>query len=137
MSEILKITIATSFQGQKTYTLLEECIKGAEKQYYVVLDDSQYIDYKRSHNPIRKKIIDKSVAEKFINDIKKLKIPIWPEWAMGLDGTTITVTIEQGFNSTSFKWWESLPKQWKPLRNIFKIFKEYSKLFKDENHYFS
>jgi hypothetical protein len=36
-------------------------------------------------------------------------IAIIPEFVMGLDGTTYTIKIKNGFNEVSYKWWGGTP----------------------------
>ena len=53
-----------------------------------------------------------------LEDIKLSRIPASPEFSMGLDGTTYTICIKNGFNSVTYSWWEECPPEWEKLGKL-------------------
>lgn len=68
--------------------------------------------------------IDKKIsnedAKSILNKLQKVSIQPMPEFAMGLDGTTHEIIIENGFNKSAFTWWSKAPKQFKELEHLLK-----------------
>ena len=53
-----------------------------------------------------------------LEDIKLYRITAFPEFSMGLDGTTYTISIKNGFNSVTYSWWEECPPEWEKLGKL-------------------
>ena len=62
--------------------------------------------------------ISESDFNDLIKDIKTLHVFSIPEFAMGLDGTTYTIRIENGWNSVTYNWWGECPKEWEQLGKL-------------------
>ncbi len=45
-------------------------------------------------------------------------VPLPPEFAIGLDGTTWELQIEHGWNRVQLAWWARLPQAWRSLRPL-------------------
>ena len=69
-----------------------------------------------THGEYKRKIILAGPALEAIlatlSDIQQHPVSPYPEYAMGLDGFTVTLNFRSGFNETSFKWWVRAPKDW-------------------------
>lgn len=50
--------------------------------------------------------------------LKGTTVPLAPEFAMGLDGTTWELRIEYGWNRVHLAWWPELPRAWQSLRPL-------------------
>ena len=121
MNEILKVEIAPSFNGKKSCALVEEYAKGGNN-FYVVIDEREYEGY-GSTRDVRRHPIDRDQALAFLQDLKTQTIQLLPESVLGLDGTTTSLTIEQGFNKLHLSWWQDAPPQWAGLQLIFDFFR--------------
>lgn len=54
-----------------------------------------------------------------LRDIKLCRISAFPkELSMGLDGTTYTISVRNGFNSAIYSWWEECPSEWEKLGKL-------------------
>jgi len=53
-----------------------------------------------------------SEAARIIQMIEEANMPLAPPLAAGLDGTTVTLSIERGMNAASYTWWNEVPAQW-------------------------
>lgn len=53
--------------------------------------------------------------EPLLEALGHLTLPIVPEGAMGLDGTSWTLVITRGFNTVTLTWWGKLPREWGAL----------------------
>ncbi len=47
-----------------------------------------------------------------------VKVLAVPGFVVGLDGHTVFLEIENGFNSACYKWWVSAPAGWEPLDGL-------------------
>ena len=47
-----------------------------------------------------------------------LSLPVVGPFVMGLDGTSYYLTIRNGFNETTLRWWGILPDEWRALEPI-------------------
>ena len=56
--------------------------------------------------------------DNLLGDIKLYQITIFPEFSMGLDGTTYTIRFNNGFSSSTFSWWEECPPEWEKLGKL-------------------
>jgi hypothetical protein len=52
---------------------------------------------------------------KLIDDLVSASILPIAEFSMGLDGTTYSIAISNGFNRSEYTWWEECPKEWQML----------------------
>ena len=120
MSTILSITISSAFEGSKTYTLEEDIQAGSEVKYRMTFDQSWCFNQIGVQKTVRE--ISSLKVKRAFDEFMKTPVSICPEPVMGLDGTTTTIEIERGLNRVSYTWWEELPKEWKNLRKILKLF---------------
>jgi len=123
METIVRVTVATSFEGNRVYSLDRNFDADGQPHYFVTIDESNYTGY-RAGPPIQKTPINSTLAEAFLIDLKETTIGLCPSEAMGLDGVTTTVEVTRGFNKATFTWWCDLPKQWEPLRSIIGLFEK-------------
>jgi len=62
--------------------------------------------------------ISPSDFNNLLGDIKLYRITAFPEFSMGLDGTTYTISIKNGFNSVTYSWWAECPPEWETLGTL-------------------
>jgi len=62
--------------------------------------------------------ISQSDFNDLLGDIKLNRITAFPEFSMGLDGTTYTISIKNGFNSATYNWWVECPPEWETLGKL-------------------
>ncbi len=65
-----------------------------------------------------KKLVENQVAREIINIIRPLKLRVLAEFAEGLNGTQYKLILRNGFNTTTYSWWNELPVAWLDLRNV-------------------
>ena len=53
-----------------------------------------------------------------IGDIEKLTLSPVPSYNGGLDGITFTLSLKNGANESSFKWWVKCPEEWIELDRL-------------------
>jgi len=63
-------------------------------------------------------IISPSEFNELFGYIESYRITAFPEFSMGLDGTTYTISIKNGFNSVIYSWWEECPPEWEKLGKL-------------------
>jgi hypothetical protein len=51
---------------------------------------------------------------------KALAVPAMPAYAMGYDADTWELTLRNGFNQTSFRWWSEVPEDWEEVERLAK-----------------
>ncbi|MGH9893041.1 MAG: hypothetical protein ACREA0_13825 [bacterium] len=59
--------------------------------------------------------LEKEATESLITELAAIRLPLIAESAIGLDGTTYSLTITRGFNQVSLSWWGSPPGAWKSM----------------------
>lgn len=57
-------------------------------------------------------------ADELSRMIDNCRMPIVPAFAVGLDGKTTSIRIEQGMNRLKAKWWMEAPAEWADLAEI-------------------
>lgn len=62
-----------------------------------------------------------------VGDLKKVKLPLMPEFVHGLDGITYTLSIGDGVDKASFRWWMKCPEEWKELEYLVERLTAYAK----------
>jgi len=62
--------------------------------------------------------ISPSDFDNLLGDFKLSLITAFPEFSMGLDGTTYTIRIKNGFNSSTYNWWVECPPEWETLGKL-------------------
>lgn len=50
--------------------------------------------------------------------LARTALPLVPEFAAGLDGTTWRLSISHGYNTVEAEWWSDLPRAWERLRPV-------------------
>lgn len=48
--------------------------------------------------------------------VDQAKVSLAPPLADGLDGTTVTLEIDQGMNSAAYTWWNEAPEGWEAVQ---------------------
>lgn len=54
-------------------------------------------------------------AQHLLQQLAAARIPAIPLFSAGLDGETHELTLSQGFNSVTYRWWSDAPKGYEPL----------------------
>jgi len=108
MEPIITIEISPSFSLGLTIILLREIGQTeAGITYSMKLDNMPPVS------------VDTAEAEHIVSVARALTVHPLTDFNCGLDGTTIRLAIEQGFNKAQFEWWCDLPNQWEPFRTLF------------------
>ncbi|MBZ4218613.1 MAG: hypothetical protein LAC69_00270 [Chlorobium sp.] len=68
--------------------------------------------------------IDRTAAKKILGIIQGIRIGPYPDFVMGLDGTTFTLHFDSGFNKATYVWWVTLPIQWLELQPLVQCLEE-------------
>ena len=106
----IELEVDPSFSSPLKITANKEVIA-----YQGNLEQENYII---GPNDSGKITISPSDFNDLLEDIKLSRIPASPEFSMGLDGTTYTISIKNGFNSVTYSWWEECPPEWEKLGKL-------------------
>jgi hypothetical protein len=69
--------------------------------------------------PIRiERELDDLEAEALERCLARVSLPLLPQFAIGLDGTTWKLDLENGWNKVQLEWWPQLPAAWESLRPL-------------------
>ena len=82
------------------------------------LDPSEGLYSGGYSNDLKEVTLKEDENREIISLMKNIPITAFPEFAMGLDGTTISITIENGMNRASYRWWEEPPEEWAVLKRF-------------------
>jgi len=67
---------------------------------------------------------DSVATKKILALMQDVRIEAYPEFVMGLDGTTFTLHFDAGFNEATYVWWDTLPIQWIELQPLVQYLEE-------------
>ncbi|MGE3854391.1 MAG: hypothetical protein AB7K09_21855 [Planctomycetota bacterium] len=63
-----------------------------------------------------------------VNRLRRVRLPVLPPMASGLDGMDYELFLSAGFGSTTLKFWVHVPYEWRklvrPLRKLLRLFGE-------------
>lgn len=105
----IELDVRTSFDGQLK-------IRAKKSTIYCQGDPSLkelYYDNREKTIPI-----SQSDFNDLIEDIKAYRVCSIPEFTSGIDGTTYTISVENGMNSVVYRWWGECPKEWDKLGKL-------------------
>jgi hypothetical protein len=121
---LLTFTVSPSFSGEIFLQLFEEKRR----------DSSSFIlSYRKSVPPLAplEELINKDnlsetwerevsflKVEEILESLKKANISPLPSYALGLDGTSYTLSVINGMNEVRFSWWHEVPNEWTALVGI-------------------
>jgi hypothetical protein len=54
-------------------------------------------------------------AQHLLRQLAEARVPAVPDYMAGFDGAFYTLTITQGYNAVTYRWWPSAPKGHEPL----------------------
>ena len=67
--------------------------------------------------PNSSKILSEEMVANLLKQLSRTRIPIYPEFQMGMDGEWFTLKLEEFGYSATYHWWSDCGK-WKPIAKI-------------------
>ena len=119
MCVMIELKIDSSHFGVEQY-LVKQISDDAGHSAFEVWHNDEGSTYKLTNQetgPLEW-VIGGEVAQSFLAKLREVSVTVCPDFAMGLDGKTVTLSIENGFNRVEFRWWLTMPEQWVELQGL-------------------
>ncbi len=130
--EHIRIDIEPSFRPPESFEIFfdhDEPAKAPSLHFkFSMCPDSQSMHQENG----RIKLSD-AKYQKVVELLKKIKIGVFPDYAMGLDGTTTKVVMLQGMNKIQLEWWSEAPNEWKPMEKLVMMLRGMAKEVSDRS----
>jgi hypothetical protein len=120
MNEIVKITISSSTNGSRVFSLL--AVPGGDGNTCLAIsDDSEYRGPLVGER-LRRRNVPLEDVDRCFEALSRTQIAVWPQDAIGIDGETTDIRIERGLTRLTFRWFGPTPPGWEGLDVLFRLF---------------
>ena len=124
----VEITIRPSFGAEVSYDVRPQ----GERHYIVRRDGLAWPSARREQvqregtfdpaspdDPSAERTVTSPALADVLAQLTALRVAAAPSSSsIGLDGTTYTITIEEGWASATYTWWQEAPPEWAPLAQL-------------------